>query len=148
MVRDPQIGMQRGTKPKRTLTVLFVNCMKTTCSTRNPVSRQNLPEDARLPLANRSIDVRGDPHPALPPHEFVAGVGLCLEQLASPQQEILKMCSGRDLSYEEISTRLKLSLDLVKTHIIRARENLRERLLHQQLFKPDGSVRGTLSVQA
>lgn len=122
--------------------------MKTTCSTRDPVSGQTITKEDRLPLAYGSAQVRGDPPFGPAPHEFVAGVSLCLEQLASPQQEILRMRSACDLSYEEISANLKLSLDMVKTHLVRARENLRERLLQQQLFKPDGSGNGTLSVQA
>ena len=60
--------------------------------------------------------------------EFVDRVSECIEYLTEGHREILTLRIEQDLSYQEISEKLQISVGTVKTRIARARENLREKM--------------------
>ncbi len=57
--------------------------------------------------------------------EFADHVSEAMARLEAPQREILTLRNLRGLSYEEISTALRINVGTVKSRIARARENLR-----------------------
>ncbi|AWT59670.1 MAG: RNA polymerase subunit sigma-24 [Rhodospirillaceae bacterium] len=60
--------------------------------------------------------------------EFVDRVSECIGNLNEKHREILTLRTVQDLSYEEISQKLHISVGTVKSRIARARENLREKM--------------------
>lgn len=58
--------------------------------------------------------------------EFVDRVAKCMNDLNEKHREVLILRNVKNLSYEEISDRLKISVGTVKSRIARARGNLRE----------------------
>ena len=60
--------------------------------------------------------------------EFVARIGRGMERLSPKHREILILRNVKNLSYEEISAILSISVGTVKSRIARARESLRSKL--------------------
>lgn len=60
--------------------------------------------------------------------EFVDRIGQAMERLGTKHREILVLRNIKNLSYEEISEVLGISVGTVKSRIARARESLREKL--------------------
>ena len=70
--------------------------------------------------------------------EFSALVAECMEELTSPQREILTLRNTLNNSYEEIATALGINVGTVKSRIARARGNLRALLAKAcPEFSPD-----------
>jgi len=61
-------------------------------------------------------------------HELVQRVAECMPKLAPKHREILTLRLVNNLSYEEISEQLGISVGTVKSRIARARDRLREKL--------------------
>ncbi len=60
--------------------------------------------------------------------EFVSRIGAGMEKLSPKHREILVLRNVKNLSYEEISSILSISVGTVKSRIARARESLRAKL--------------------
>lgn len=60
--------------------------------------------------------------------EFVERVRASMKHLNAKHREILTLRNIQELSYEEIATRLNITIGTVKSRIARARENLREKV--------------------
>jgi RNA polymerase sigma-70 factor (ECF subfamily) len=58
--------------------------------------------------------------------EFVSRVSECMEGLGEKHREVLTLRNVQNMSYEEISEELGISVGTVKSRIARARESLRE----------------------
>lgn len=66
------------------------------------------------------------PSEAAVTHEFVARVTECMQGLGDKHREVLVLRNVKNLSYEEISHELGISIGTVKSRIARARESLRD----------------------
>jgi RNA polymerase sigma-70 factor (ECF subfamily) len=60
--------------------------------------------------------------------EFVDRIGRGMERISAKHREILVLRNIKNLSYEEISAILGISVGTVKSRIARARESLRSKL--------------------
>lgn len=69
-----------------------------------------------------------DPAEEAVTQELVQRVAECMPKLGSKHREILTLRLVHNLSYEEISDRLGISVGTVKSRIARARDRLREKL--------------------
>lgn len=69
-----------------------------------------------------------DPGQTAVTQELVDRVTECMHHLSPKHREILTLRNVKNLSYEEISERLGISVGTVKSRIARARDSLRERL--------------------
>lgn len=94
-----------------------------TVSFDQPVGEQN-----DLTLAEIFPAELETPEDATVTHEFVNRVSECMEKLSPRHREILVLRNVQNLSYEEISEILGISLGTVKSRIARARESLREKM--------------------
>ena len=90
---------------------------------------------------DQSIGIEGDatfvdilPSDALDPseetvtQELVDRVAECMPMLSAKHHEILNLRIKRNLSYEEISNELEISVGTVKSRIARARNSLRQKI--------------------
>ena len=68
------------------------------------------------------------PEDATVTQEFVNRVSECMEKLSPRHREILILRNVKNLSYEEISEILGISVGTVKSRIARARESLRDKM--------------------
>ena len=68
------------------------------------------------------------PEDATVTQEFVNRVSECMEKLSPKHREILTLRNVKNLSYEEISEILDISVGTVKSRIARARESLRDKM--------------------
>ncbi len=89
---------------------------------------QNLVEDGEMTLGDVLPAEGEDPGDAYLTQEFVEQVDSCMDFLSEKHREILILRNVKNLSYEEISIQLNLSVGTVKSRIARARESLREKL--------------------
>lgn len=85
-----------------------------------------LSEDGSLTLESVMPSDGENPAEAAVTHEFVDRVAHCMESLGEKHREVLVLRNVKNLSYDEISERLNVSVGTVKSRIARARENLRE----------------------
>lgn len=90
---------------------------------------RTLVEGSSVSLAGALSDDAATPRAESMTNEFVDLIAKCLAQLDASHREILTMRTMLNLSYDEISSSLGISVGTVKSRIARARENLRERLL-------------------
>ena len=86
---------------------------------------QQLTSDGDMTLED-VMPCKGEtPSEAVITSEFVDKVSECMNGLSRKHREVLTLRNVRNLSYEEISQKLNISVGTVKSRIARARENLR-----------------------
>jgi len=85
-----------------------------------------LTEDNDLTLEDVLPCEAENPLDATVTREFVDRVSECMNDLSEQHREVLTLRNIDNLSYEEISNKLRVSVGTVKSRIARARERLRE----------------------
>lgn len=85
--------------------------------------------DASATFTDLIVTERAGPARAAMTEEFAALVSACMDQLGARPREILRLRNLRELSYEEISAELGITVGTVKSRIARAREHLRRLLV-------------------
>lgn len=75
-----------------------------------------------------------DPHAALDARESIALLSRLMEQLPSPQDELVRLRDIEGLSYQEIAKELDITEDQVRVGLHRARAKLREQYVRIQRF--------------
>ncbi len=89
---------------------------------------QSISEDGTMTIEDVIPDRSEDPAQNTVTNELANRVTECLPALSEKQREILTLRIVQNLTYEEISQKLSISLGTVKSRIARARENLREKI--------------------
>ncbi|HBM86149.1 MAG TPA: RNA polymerase subunit sigma-24 [Opitutae bacterium] len=87
---------------------------------------QPLSVDGDLTLENVMPSAGETPSEAAVTQEFVERVSECMEGLGAKHREVLILRNVKNLSYEQISQQLEISVGTVKSRIARARESLRD----------------------
>jgi RNA polymerase sigma-70 factor (ECF subfamily) len=87
---------------------------------------QPLSVDGDLTLENVMPSEGETPSEAAVTQEFVDRVSNCMHGLGDKHREVLILRNVKNLSYEEISQTLDISVGTVKSRIARARESLRD----------------------
>lgn len=87
---------------------------------------QPLSEDGDLTLENVMPCQGENPAEATVTQEFVDRVSECMGDLNDKHKEILILRNVKNLTYDEISQQLEISVGTVKSRIARARESLRD----------------------
>jgi RNA polymerase sigma-70 factor (ECF subfamily) len=87
---------------------------------------QPLGSDGDLTLEGVMPDSGETPAEAAVTQEFVSRVSECMEGLSEKHKEVLILRNVQNLSYEEISQQLDISVGTVKSRIARGRESLRD----------------------
>lgn len=90
-------------------------------------------EDSTTTLAEMFPSTIETPQDVTITNEFQERVSAAMEFLNEKHREALVLRNIQNLSYEEISDRLGISIGTVKSRIARARESLREQLGHELL---------------
>ena len=86
---------------------------------------QTLNDDSDVTLVD-FLPCEGEhPGEAALTQEFVNEVSNCMRQLSPKHRQVLEMRNVRNMSYEEISSALNISVGTVKSRIARARDQLR-----------------------
>lgn len=83
-------------------------------------------DDAEMTLENVMPSEGETPAEAATTQEFVDRVSHCMTNLNDKHREVLLLRNVHNLSYEEISDQLEISVGTVKSRIARARDSLRE----------------------
>lgn len=94
---------------------------------------QPLSQDSETSLAEVFPAEVETPQDATVTREFVNRIAECMEMLNEKHREVLVLRNVQNLSYEEISSILGISVGTVKSRIARARESLREKMGHELL---------------
>ena len=87
---------------------------------------QPLSVEGDLTLENVMPSAGETPSEAAVTQEFVERVSECMEGLGAKHREVLILRNVKNLSYEQISQQLEISVGTVKSRIARARESLRD----------------------
>ena len=90
--------------------------------------------EIRRPVENQQPQPDGTSFDKLEATESMALVSRLMNDLPSPQDEIVRLREIEGLSYREIATRLHLSEDQVRVHLHRARTKLRNEYLRIHRF--------------
>jgi RNA polymerase sigma-70 factor (ECF subfamily) len=89
---------------------------------------QPVGEDGATPLSEVFASEQESPDDLTVTQELVDRIAVGMEKLSSKHREILVLRNVKNLSYEEISSILGISVGTVKSRIARARESLREKI--------------------
>ncbi len=89
---------------------------------------QPVGEDGATPLSEVFASEQESPDDLTVTQELVDRIAVGMEKLSSKHREILVLRNVKNLSYEEISAILGISVGTVKSRIARARESLREKI--------------------
>ena len=87
---------------------------------------QPLSEDGDMTLESVMPSDGENPAEAAVTQEFVNRVSQCMDGLNAKHKEVLILRNVKNLSYEEISEKLGISVGTVKSRIARGRDSLRE----------------------
>ena len=87
---------------------------------------QPLSETGELTLESVMPSEGENPAEAAVTQEFLDRVAQCMEGLNAKHKEVLMLRNIRNLSYDEISKKLNISVGTVKSRIARGRDRLRE----------------------
>ena len=87
---------------------------------------QPLSVEGDLTLENVMPSEGETPSEAAVTQEFVERVSECMDGLGAKHREVLILRNVKNLSYEQISQQLEISVGTVKSRIARARESLRD----------------------
>jgi len=87
---------------------------------------------AEIPLEEESsIETDEKVYESLAQKEQAEAIQAVVNKLPAKYHQVIELYYFKDLAYEEISTKLKLPLNTVRTHLLRAKEILRKSIKYE-----------------